>query len=601
MTRKKPIIRESSTQRALTESLRLFGFQIGEDPKGVKQNKTFAIPQNADGAVTIQAGGIYGTYVDLEGVAKNEIELITRYREMSLQPECENALEDVVNEAIVVEEQEAPVKINLDKLEGYSDGFKETVIKEFKNVLRLLNFNKEGHDIFKRWYIDGRLFYQLMIDEKNTSKGIQELRYIDPRRIRKVREIKKKLDQQSGTEIIDWEKEYFIYNERGINNTQSTAIQGVKIALDSVCYVTSGLVDSTRNQVLSYLHQAIKPLNQLRMMEDALVIYRLSRAPERRLFYIDVGNLPKLKAEEYIKGLMNRYRNKIVYDSMTGEVRDDKKFPSLMEDYWLPRREGQKSTEVDTLEGGQNLGEITDVNFFQEKLYRALKVPVSRLKSEGGFNLGKSSEINRDEVKFTKFVKRIRHNFEELFNFLLYTQLILKNIIVKDDWDNIRDGIFYAFLEDSYYAELQQTEILNARIETLNNLAPHVGVFFSQEFVHKEILKRTDEEYKAIMKQINKEKALIPDAMEAEAEVQKDMMAIQGDQQLDMAKQQSKLETQQQEKQVGLQAQSAGTEMKTMKAQAELEKVKMAHSQVKIALNQSKPKETAKPKAKAKK
>ncbi len=478
----------------------------------------------------------------------------------------------------------------------------QRILKEFKNVLRLLNFNKEGHDIFKRWYIDGRLFYQLMINDEDTKAGIQELRYIDPRRIRKVREIKKKLDLKTGVEIIESEIEYFIYNERGINNTQSTAVQGVKIALASICYVTSGLVDSTRNQVLSYLHQAIKPLNQLRMMEDALVIYRLSRAPERRIFYVDVGNLPKLKAEEYLKGVMNRYRNKIVYDSVSGEVRDDKKFLSLMEDYWLPRREGQKSTEVDTLEGGQNLGEITDVNFFQEKLYRSLKVPVSRLKSEGGFNLGKSSEISRDEVKFTKFVTRIRHNFEELFNFLLYTQLILKGIIVKEDWDDIRDAIFYDFVKDSYYSELKDIEIRQSRNEIVTAMYPLVGIFYSQEEVHKKVLKRTDEEMKEVMAQIKKEKVLIPDQMEAEVEVQKEIMGVEGEQQMDMANQQSKLQIQQQKQQtkmeVDAQTQTAGSQIQTMKAQQDLEKQKMAHTQVKMAMQNSKPPEKTKPKAK---
>jgi hypothetical protein len=604
-TSSKPIA--SKAQQTLTEALRLFGFQIGDEQGGSNKFRTFAIPQNYDGAVTIQAGGVYGTYVDLEGIAKNEIELITRYREMSLQPECENAIEDVVNEAIVVEEQEAPVKINLDRLSeetDYSEDFKQKIIKEFGRVLKILNFNKEGHDIFKRWYVDGRLFYHIMIDEEKVRDGIQEVRYIDPRRIRKVREVKKRLDN-NGTEVIDFEKEYFIYNERGINNTQSTAVQGVKIAVDSICYVTSGLIDSTRNQVLSYLHQAIKPINQLRMMEDALVIYRLSRAPERRLFYIDIGNLPKLKAEEYMKGLMNRYRNKIIYDANTGEVRDDKKFLSLMEDYWLPRREGTKGTEVDTLEGGQNLGEITDVNFFQEKLYRALKVPVSRLKSEGGFNLGKSSEISRDEIKFTKFVTRIRHNFEELFNSLLYTQLILKGIIVREDWEEIKDCIFYSFLKDSYYAELKEIEILQSRMEILEQVHQHVGVYFSQREVHKKILKRTDEEIDEVMAQIKKEKVLIPDAMEAEVKVQKDMMNAQGEMQLDQMDKQAKIQGQQQKQQIKLQTaaeqDSAGAQIQTLKAQQDLEQTRMAHSHVKIALNKSTPKQTAssaKPKAK---
>lgn len=579
----------SNGQEQLTEALRLFGFQIGKDDLTKQRNASFAIPQNADGAVTIQAGGIYGTYVDLEGVAKNEIELITRYREMSLQPECENAIDDVVNQAVIVEDQDPPVKLNLEKLQGFSEDFKKQIQKEFKGVLRLLNFCEEGHDIFKRWYIDGRLYYQIMIDEKNTSAGIQELRYIDPRRIRKIREIKKRLNDQ-GIEIVDEIKEYYIYNERGINNTQATAIQGVRIAPDTICQVNSGLVDSTRNMVLSYLHKAIKPLNQLRMMEDALVIYRLSRAPERRIFYVDVGSLPKMKAEQYIKDLMNKYRNKMIYDAATGEARDDKKFLSLMEDYWLPRREGSKGTEIDTLSGGENLGEITDVNFFQEKLYRSLGVPVSRLKSEGGFNLGKESEINRDEEKFSKFVTRIRNKFSQLFDNLMYVQLTLKGIIGKDDWEEIRDGFYYAFLKDSYYAELRDLELLNNRLTALQQVSPYVGVYFSQNFVKTKILRQTEEEINQITSEIKKEKPLIPDEMEAQAKLQKDLMGFQGDQQMELMGQQGEMQAKQQKQQVQLQAkaeqETSGSQIALLKAQQSLEKTKMAHTQVKATLPQ---------------
>lgn len=570
----------------LEESLKLFGFQIGDDSKANVKYRTFAIPQSYDGAITIQAGGIYGTYVDLEGIAKNEIELITRYREMSLQPECDNAIDDVVNEAIVVEERQAPVKINLEKIPdqkngGFSNSTKEIFVNEFKNILRLLRFHQKGHDIFRRWYIDGKVYYHIMIDEKNPQNGIQDLRFIDPRRIRKVREIKKKLDVENGIEVIESEAEYFIYNERGINNTQSTAVQGIKLAPDTICYVPSGLIDSTRNQVLSYLHQAIKPLNQLRMMEDALVIYRLSRAPERRMFYIDVGQLPKLKAEQYIKDVMNRYRNKLVYNPNTGEVTDDKRFMSIMEDYWLPRREGQKTTEVDTLQGGQNLGEITDVNFFQEKLYRALKVPVSRLKSEGGFNLGKESEISRDEIKFEKFVKRIRANFNELFNILLRIQLLLKGIILKEDWEKIADGIYYEYLEDSYFLAAKQAEIRQAKVEEISAIYPFVGIFFSQEYVHKEILNRTDDDIKKIMEQIKQEKTLVPDQMESEVQVQKKIMDFQGKQQQDIMTQQAEIQQDTTNQQARLQAQQMGQ-------QQELTKTKMQHDLIKTELQKVK-------------
>jgi len=498
--------------------LRFFGFQIGKDKPNKADNKSFAIPQNEDGAITIQAGGIYGTYVDLEGTSKNEIELITRYREMSLQPECEAAIEDIVDESIVIEEDEPAVKIMLDKLpKPYNaETIKQKIQDEFDSVLRLLNFRNEGHDIFKRWYIDGRSYYHMIIDDSAPAEGIQELRYIDPRRIRKVREIRKKLNDQ-GVEIIDSITEYYVYNERGLNNAQSTTMVGIKIAPDSICNAHSGLVDATRNMVLSWLHKAIKPLNQLRMIEDAVVIYRISRAPERRIFYIDVGNLPKIKAEQYLKDIMNKYRNKLVYDANTGELRDDKKFLSMMEDYWLPRREGGKGTEIDTLPGGENLGQMTDVEYFQEKLYKALNVPVSRLKSDSGFSLGRSAEISRDELKFFKFISRLRNRFSHLFDKLLRTQLLLKGVIENDDWDVIKQFISYDFAKDSYFTELKESEVLQGRMILLSQVDPYIGKYFSMDYIRRNILHMNEDEIKDMQTQMEKERPELEELLDTQA------------------------------------------------------------------------------------
>ena len=381
---------------------KLFGFQITnektkkqEEPKDISNitEKSFALPQNDDGAVTLQTGAYFGTYVDLEGVVRNEIELITRYREMAMQPELETAIDDIVNEAIVMQGHEEPLTINIDDLK-VSDTIKKRIREEFENILRMLNFGNMGSELFRRWYIDGRMFYHVVIDETRPRDGIKELRYIDPRRIRKVREIQKMKDPATGGDIIKTAREYYLYNERGIIGAHSNL--GMRIAPDAIVNVNSGLMDSRRAMVLSYLHKAIKPLNQLRMVEDATVIYRLSRAPERRVFYIDVGNLPKVKAEQYLRDIMVKYRNKLVYDSSTGEIRDDRKHLSMLEDFWLPRREGGKGTEIQTLPGGQNLGEMEDVKYFERKLYKSLGIPISRLEMQQGFSIGRASEITRD-------------------------------------------------------------------------------------------------------------------------------------------------------------------------------------------------------------
>ena len=413
---------------------KLFGFQItnektkdkeGQTDNLVNKEKSFALPQNDDGAVTLQTGAYFGTYVDLEGVVRNEIELITRYREMAMQPELETAIDDIVNEAIVMQGHGLPLDINMDELR-VPDTIKKKIREEFRHILKLLNFGNMGSELFRRWYIDGRMFYHVIIDETQPRQGVKELRYIDPRRIRKVREIQKTKDAATGADIIKTMNEYFLYNERGIIGAHSNL--GMRIAPDSILNVNSGLMDSRRAMVLSYLHKAIKPLNQLRMVEDATVIYRLSRAPERRVFYIDVGNLPKVKAEQYLRDLMVKYRNKLVYDSSTGEIRDDRKHLSMLEDFWLPRREGGKGTEIQTLPGGQNLGEMEDVKYFERKLYKSLGIPISRLEQQQGFSLGRTTEITRDELKFSKFVFRLRNKFSTLFDEALRIQLSLKGI-----------------------------------------------------------------------------------------------------------------------------------------------------------------------------
>ena len=485
-------------------AVNLFGFRIGRPEEEEKQQETiksFAPPALEDGSMEIAPGGVYGTYVDLEGTAKTEGELVTRYREMSLQPECDSAIDDVVNEAIVSDEKEDPVEINLDDLE-YSESLKNKIREEFEEILQLLDFNNNCYDLFRKWYIDGRLYHHIMIDDKNPRAGIQELRYIDPRRIRKVRESKRTKDVKQNTMIHKGYNEYYLYNAKGLTTSQ----QGLKISPDSICYVHSGLTDHRNKMVLSYLHKAIKPLNQLRMLEDATVIYRLARAPERRIFYIDVGNLPKMKAEQYLRDMMVKHKNKLVYDAQTGEVRDDRKFMTMLEDFWLPRREGGRGTEITTLAGGQNLGEMEDVDYFRRKLYKSLNVPITRMEAENQFNLGRASEITRDELKFSKFVKRLRLRFSHLFLNILEIQLVLKGITTRKEFkEEMKNRIFFDFADDNHFAELKYSEMMRERITLLRDVDEYVGKYYSTEYVRKYVLRQSENDIEEIDKQISAE------------------------------------------------------------------------------------------------
>ena len=486
---------------------KLFGFSIeGADDNNLPQGAVSPVPQNeADKSDYYVSSGFYGQYVDIEGVFRNEYDLIKRYREMSLHPECDEAIEDIVNEAIVSDLHDSPVEIDLSNL-SVGDNIKKTIRDEFKYIKDLLDFDSKSHEIFRNWYIDGRLYYHKVIDLDNPRDGIQELRYIDALKVKYVRQMKKK-DINTPSLITPQDKklaitpeldEYFEYNPTGgatKSYSPTNGVQGsIKIAKDAVTYCTSGLVDRNKHITLSWLHKGIKALNQLRMIEDSLVIYRLSRAPERRIFYIDVGNLPKVKAEQYLREVMNRYRSKLVYDANTGEVRDDKKFMSMLEDFWLPRREGGRGTEITTLPGGQNLGEITDINYFQKKLYKALGVPETRLGGEGGFNLGRSSEILRDELRFNKFVGRLRKRFSNMFLDMLKTQLLLKNVITVDDWAGMAEHIQFDYIYDNHFAELKQSELFQERMANLSQAEPYIGKYFSQDYLRREILHQTDDE-----------------------------------------------------------------------------------------------------------
>ncbi len=502
---------------------KLFGFSI-EDNQRLPKSATSPVPPNSeDGVDYFLSSGFFGQYVDIEGVYKTEFDLIKRYREMSLHPECDNAIEDVVNEAIVSDSNDHPVQIDLDNLNA-SDSMKKIVRDEFKYILDLLDFDKKCHEIFRNWYVDGRIFYHKIIDLKKPQDGIQELRYMDAGKIRFIRQEKKKdtdkiLPQDKSEDEVKFDpteiEEYFLFNPQtryGIGNYGANK-GGIKLAKDAVAYCYSGLVDRNKQTVLSYMHKAIKSLNQLRMIEDSLVIYRLSRAPERRIFYIDVGNLPKVKAEQYLRDVMQRYRNKLVYDASTGEIRDDKKFMSMMEDFWLPRREGSRGTEISTLPGGQNLGELADIKYFQEKLYKSLNVPQSRIAGDGGFNMGRSSEILRDELKFTKFVGRLRKRFSNLFNDMLKTQLLLKNVVTPEDWETMSEHIQYDFLYDNHFSELKNAELMNERLGLAATIDPYVGRYYSAEYVRRKILNQTEEEMMEIDEQIEVEIAngIIPD------------------------------------------------------------------------------------------
>lgn len=480
--------------------MEIFGFNITREKKESPELRSqgYVTPTPDDGTTTVQAGGYFGTYLDLDATAKSESDLITRYREISLYPDCDNAIEEIVSQAIAGVDDEDPVTVDLDDTE-LSEKIKKSISNEFEEILALLDFKSKAHDIFRRWYIDGRLYYQKVVDPVNLKDGIIELRYIDPRKIRKVRNVKKE-KLPTGVDIIKEIEEFFIYSEKGINYTAGVGANpaqgnaGIKISTDSIAFCPSGLIDLDKNIVLGYLHKAIKTVNQLKMMEDALVIYRLSRAPERRIFYIDVGNLPKQKAEQYLKDIMNRYRNKIVYDSNTGEIKDDRKFMTMLEDFWLPRREGGKGTEITTLPGGENLGQIQDIEFFQSKMYKSLNVPPSRLQPEQGLNFGRASEINREELKFAKFVDRLRKKFNVLFDDLLYTQLIMKGIITPQDWDKLKQDIKYLYAQDQLFSEMKEAEVMRNRLDVLNSMQPYVGTYFSKKYIKKKILKLTDED-----------------------------------------------------------------------------------------------------------
>ena len=485
---------------------KILGFQITRDSnleKSATSKQAFTVATPDDGTTTISAGGYFGQYLDMEVNAKDDFDLIRRYREIAQHPECDMAVEDIINEVVVSDERDSSVSISLDKL-VISENIKNKIRNEFQECLSLLNFDEKGHDIFKRWYIDGRIYFHKVIDPKSPRKGLTEIRYIDPRKIKKVREVTKGRDSKgTGIEVIEQTNEWFVYNEKGMSNASSNA--GLKITTDSITYVTSGVVDATKNMVMGHLHKAIKPVNQLRMIEDAVVIYRIVRAPERRIFYVDVGNLPKVKAESYLRDVMARYRNKLVYDAATGEIRDDRKHMSMLEDFWLPRREGAKGTEVQTLAGGQNLGEISDVEYFQKKLYQSLNVPISRMDSQNGFNMGRAAEITRDELKFTKFVQRLRKRFTQVFNDILKTQLVLKGIITIEDWVKIKEHIQYDYLKDGYFSELKNAEILRERLSLANEVSPYIGKYYSVEYVRKYVLRQSDDDIIEIDHQIANE------------------------------------------------------------------------------------------------
>jgi len=503
-------------------AIKLFGFTLGsKDVVQVEkpEQASFALPSASidDGAVTVTQNAYYGTYVDLEGSVRNEIELITRYREMSNHPELDMAIDEIVNEAISHDEAGKVCDIVMDNLKQ-PESIKKKINEEFQNILKMLNFSNLADDLFKRWYIDGRLFYHVVVNDKNPKEGIQELRYIDPRKIRKVREIKKDRDPKTGASIVVSTAEYYVFNDKG-QTTQtftSNVGQGIRIAPDSIINVNSGLMDAKNTFVISYLHKAIKPLNQLRMIEDAIVIYRISRAPERRIFYIDVGNLPRGKAEQYLRDVMVKYRNKMVYDANTGELRDERKHMSMLEDFWLPRREGGKGTEITTLPAGQNLGELEDVKYFQKKLLQCLNVPYSRLEENGGgfAGMGRSQEVTRDELKFAKFVTRLRNKFTQLFDHALRIQLVLKGICTLEEWEDFKEDIYYDFQKDNNFTEMRASELLQNRLQMLQLVDPYIGRYFSNHYVKNKILMMTDEEIEELDEQLAEEKDSLPDDMQ---------------------------------------------------------------------------------------
>lgn len=492
---------------------RLFGLQLTklQDKNNANNQQTFIPPSNEDGALTVSSAAHYGTYLDLDGTAKNEIELITRYREMAMQPELESAIDDVINEAIVQDDDGKSIEIIMDDLKEKtaSNAIKKKIAEEFDNILKLLNYKNMAQEIFRRWYIDGRLFYHVIVDTnpQNIQNGIQELRYVDPRKIRKIREINKEKDKETGVEIINIVNEYYVYNDKvqATTTTSSSNLPGVKIAKDSIININSGLMDARRSTVLSYLHKAIKPLNQLRMVEDATVIYRISRAPERRIFKIDVGNLPKLKAEQYLNDIMTKYKNKLVYDSQTGQVTNDRRNLSMLEDFWIPVREGSTTTDITTLSGAENLGVMEDVIYFEKKLYKSLGVPVARLDPGDAFSLGKTTEITRDELKFGKFIERLRAKFAELFDQIMRIQLTLKGVCTPEEWDIFKEDILFNFIKDNYFVELKEAEIMKERLGLVTLIDPYTGRYYSEDWIRRNVLRLTDDEIKEMKKEIEKE------------------------------------------------------------------------------------------------
>ena len=529
----------------MAQKFSLFGFTISrqEEENQKSTQQSFSPPASDDGALTITSAAYYGTYVDLDGTAKNEVELISRYREMAMQPEIESAIDDIVNEAICQDDDGKIIQIVLDDLKQ-PDKIKKAIKEEFNTVMRLLNYTNMAQDIFRRYYIDGKMYYHIIIDRENPTQGIKELRYVDPRKMRKIREIKKQKDERTGVEVMNVVNEYYIYNDKVTSGTSTNyGPVGTRITTDSVISVVSGLMDSRRAVVLSYLHKAIKPLNQLRMIEDATVIYRISRAPERRIFYIDVGNLPKLKAEQYLRDIMVKYKNKLVYDANTGEVRDDRKFLSMMEDFWLPRREGGKGTEITTLPGGQNLGELEDVKYFEKKLYKSLNVPISRLDpNSSGFSLGRVGEITRDELKFSKFVGRLRSKFSDLFDQCLKAQCVLKGICTLEEWNEFKEHIHYNFIKDNNFTELKEAELMQQRLTLLGSVDPYTGRYFSQAWIQRNVLRLNDDEIKVMQDEMEKEKeagiglpvAVTNDVAQQQMMAQIDMQGNEHQNKLDM-------------------------------------------------------------------
>tara|TARA_Y100000004_G_scaffold19283_2_gene19829 strand:+ start:1374 stop:2903 length:1530 start_codon:yes stop_codon:yes gene_type:complete len=497
--------------------MEIFGFEITRKKDELreidvekKSAPSFVAPTIDDGTPVIQqtaggfiSGGAYGSYVDMEGGIKNEISLIRRYRETSLVPECDAAIEDIVNECVVSDTEDRVVSIDLRETD-LSDSIQKKIHDEFRHILSLMKFNQNSHEIFRKWYVDGRIYFHKVVDSKQPQKGMVDIRNVDPLKIKKVRNVEKDKDRK-GVEKVKKVEEFYVFNDKGFDKSSATEGTTLKIAPEAVSYTTSGMLDYNKNVVIGYLHKALKTANQLAMMEDALVIYRISRAPERRIFYIDVGNLPKAKAEQYLADVMNKYRNKLVYNADTGEIKDDRRHMSMLEDYWLPRREGGRGTEISTLPGGQNLGDVEDIEYFKKKLYRSLNVPHSRMESDNGFNMGRASEISRDELKFNKFTKRLQMKFARCFTDLLRTQLVLKNIVSSEEFDKVKDFIHYDFATDNHFTELKEGEIMRERLDLLGQMSEYVGKYYSNEYIRKAVLRQTDADIEKMDSQIEAE------------------------------------------------------------------------------------------------